>query len=288
MKERLKSFAKKIPGVATAYRQIRDYRLAHSAPKVTPFGFSMVGNHAMEKGTFEPEETKFFKTLIEDADVLVNAGANTGYYCLHALAAHKQVIAFEPMPQNAALLRKNIGINNWTERAEVFEMALGDRSGTVPMYGSGTGASLIKGWASFSPRKPIMIPLSSLDAILGNKLKGKKVMVLVDVEGAEYDLILGAKKLLASDPKPLWMVEVTLWESQPKGRATNPNFLKTFELFWSYDYDAYGLKPDGMVVPVRHEEIREMSISGKKDLQPNIIFIHRASHASKKRLLQGY
>ena len=214
--------------------------------------------------------------LAGEVDTVVNAGANVGYYCLHALQLGKHVIAFEPVPLNAAVLLKNIFANGWQENAEVFPIALGERPGILPLYGGGTGASLIKGWAGFHPGKPTLVPVSSLDAVLNDKLAGSKVLVLIDIEGFEYDLLKGAKKLLAMEPRPLWMVEIVSTEHQPSGRAKNPNFLPTFELFWQHGYEAYGIGKE--IKLITEETVRAHGDAIKKGLcSANFIFIHKTS-----------
>jgi tRNA G37 N-methylase Trm5 len=89
----------------------------------TPWGFKLAGNAAMVQGIFEPAETKLVRNILQNVDILVNVGANIGYYCCHALSMGKQVIAFEPIERNLRYLCKNIKNNGWTG-AEVYPMAL--------------------------------------------------------------------------------------------------------------------------------------------------------------------
>ncbi len=192
--EKIKNVIKKIPFIPTIYRNIRDKRLANRDAAMTPFGFKIIANDSMQQGKFEPVDTKIFRNFVEDADVVIDAGAHVGYYCLQALSLKKHIIAFEPMPLNAKTLLKNISINGWEDNAEVFQLALADKPGILKMYGSGTGASLIKGWAGFSSKKPVLVPSSSLDLVIGNRLAGSNVFILIDVERAEYELLKGAKK----------------------------------------------------------------------------------------------
>ena len=64
----------------------------------------------MQIGEFEPEETEIFLSIIKDVDVLVNVGANVGYYCALALSHNKYVYAFEPIQLNLNTLLKNMKI----------------------------------------------------------------------------------------------------------------------------------------------------------------------------------
>jgi FkbM family methyltransferase len=282
--ENLKKVAKKIPFVASTYRNARDKWMANKKAVVTPFGFKFIGNKAMQLGHFESEDVKIFQKLMEDVDTVVDAGAHAGYYCLQALSFHKHLIAFEPMPLNAKMLLDNITINGWEDNAEVFPIALAEKPGIAKMYGGGTGASLTKGWAGFSPKDPILVPVSSLDTVLNDRLAGSRILVLIDVEGAEYPLLNGAKKLLASDPKPVWMVEIVLLVHQPEGRKENPQFISTFELFWEHGYDAY-ISMGGKVKLLDEKFIRADAEAATKGTSSNFIFVHGSSHKIRKELL---
>ncbi len=273
---KFRELVKSIPGVATVYRRLRDWRLLHAKPRATPFGFKIVGNRAMRDGTYEAGDVKLFRKFAEEVQVVVNSGAHVGYYSLHALALGKHVVAFEPMPLNNAVLCKNVFANDWGDRAEIFQLALGESIGVREMYGLGTGASLVKGWAGLSVKSPVLVPVSTLDTVLGERFKGQKILVLVDVEGSEYELLLGAKKLLNSEPKPVWIVEVTLLEHQPGGEA-NKNFLHTFEIFWGHGYEAHGVV-DGELKLLDRKEIKENPLAVKNSLSSaNFIFIHAKS-----------
>jgi len=192
----------------------------------------------MAKGEFEPAETKLVRELLYDVDVLVNIGANVGYYCCHALSMGKHVIAFEPMQRNLRFLCQNMKINGWRD-VEVFPLALSSKSDVLEIYGADTGASLIKGWAGTPENHVTLVPASTLDLVLGERLRGQRVLVLMDVEGAEFAVLQGATTLMHSDPKPVWMIEVSSFEHQPQGVAVNPNFASTFQLMREAGYAAF-------------------------------------------------
>ena len=271
----MKKILKKLPFVPTIYRNIRESRFARKEPAMTPFGFKMIGSDLMQKGEFEPGDTKIFRRLIKDADVLVDVGAHFGYYCLQALGLGKKIIAFEPMPTNAKLLMKNIALNGLGERAEIFQMALADKPGILEMYGGGMGASLVKGWGGFSSKSPTLVPVSSLDLVIGDRLAGQQVFILIDVEGAEYRLLQGAKKMLNEDPRPIWMVEITYTTHQPGERGGhNPHYLDTFKLFWEAGYDAYSADEQGNLRLLDKKMFNDLA-SAEKQIFSNLAFIHK-------------
>ncbi|HEX4104102.1 MAG TPA: FkbM family methyltransferase, partial [Candidatus Paceibacterota bacterium] len=191
-----------------------------------------------------------------------------------ALQAKKHVIAFEPLVRNCRCLLKNITANGWVDDTEVFPLALAAKPGVAQLYGAGTGASLISGWNYASNHSAV--PISSMDIVFGKRLNGERVLVLVDVEGAEYQLLQGAKVLLASRPKPVWMVEITLDENRPAAR--NPYFLETFKLFRNFDYETYGINAEtGKMEKLSGEQIEMLFASNDKTFIRSFVFMEKTA-----------
>lgn len=104
------------------------------------------------------------------------------------------------------------------------------------LYGtSRTGASLIGSCAGASQFFHRTIALSTLDILLGSRFNGKKVFIKIDVEGVEYEVLLGALVTMDMNPKPTWVIEICLNEYHPDG--INPHFQDMFNLFWQRGYE---------------------------------------------------
>jgi FkbM family methyltransferase len=219
---------------------------------LTPLGFKLTsGLHPayelMRSGGFEIEETTIISRLLPRVDVFVDIGANLGYYTCLALQSGKSVIAFEPQQQNLYCLFQNLIANGWENKAEVFPLALSENPGLLTLYGaSGPSASLIKNWAGYSSRFKKTVPVSTLDKVLAGRVLGRRLFIKIDVEGAEYQVMKGALMMLELSPRPIWLLEICLEEFHPDGY--NPNFLKIFELFWSYGYQAYTATINPMLI----------------------------------------
>lgn len=217
---------------------MRDQLDMMDEPKTTLWGFKLAGNKAMVNGTFEPIETNLVRKFLQEVDVLVNVGANVGYYCCHALSMGKPVIAFEPIQRNLHYLCKNIRANKF-DGVEIFPMALSNKVGVMEIYGGDTGASLVKGWANIPENYSMTVPCSTMDRVLDNRLFGKKVLVLVDIEGAEKWMLEGASKMIVNEPRPIWLIEIMSKDHQPNGININPNLVSVFELFFQNGYQAF-------------------------------------------------
>jgi FkbM family methyltransferase len=272
----LKPVVERSPTLATAYRYFRDNRQILDDPRMTPMGFKLIGNSLMEKGSFEPSETEIVRAILQEVDVVINVGANIGYYCCIALQAGKSVVAFEPAESNLRFLYKNIRANEWDDKIEVYPLALSDRIGIMRLFGGGTGASLVSGWAGSSEKYSQMVPTTTLDNVLGSRFSGKRSFVLVDIEGAEKLMLEGARTFLANEPRPIWMVEISVSDHQPKGVRINPHLLQTFKIFWDNGYEAW--TADSTLRPVLPPEV-EAIVNGGPDTLPthNFLFVAAGS-----------
>lgn len=234
--------------------------------KMTPLGFKLMGSNSihhlgMQKGTFEPEETFLLKELFQNADVFVDIGANIGFYTCLARFAQLHVVAIEPLPKNLNYLYANILENGWKD-VEVFPVGLSERPGLASLYGgSSTGASLIAGWAGSSRLFCRTIPVSTLDTLLNERFAGKKILIKIDVEGAEYPVLLGALHVMRLQQKPTWIVEISLNEFHPEGM--NEYFQQTFELFWQHGYVA--TTADRRSIPIQRADVVGWVKAGRCD-----------------------
>ena len=188
-----------------------------------------------------------------------------------ALDAGKSVIAFEPIPENLHFLLRNIKVNGWESRAQVYPIALSHKRGILEIYGGGTGASLIEGWAQNPSDDMTLVPTSTLDAVLAGQLNNEKILFIIDIEGAEKMMLEGASAFIRRSPKPQWLVEITSHQHQPKGVSVNPHLLETFELFWDAGYEAFAVEET--LRKVNPQEIEElMNSPTAKTGAPNYLF----------------
>ena len=235
-----KIVASRLPGFARAYRTFRDERYASRVEAHhTPFGFTLAGPPGMQDGSFEADEVGLVRRLLNDADVVVDIGANIGFYTCMARQAGKQVVAVEPMRFNLDLLYRNLELNGWRD-VEVWPLGLSNTPGIGTIYGARTGASLMSSWAHNSELFRTSISLTTLDDLLRGRFQGQHILVKIDVEGAEYDVLRGGLETLDRKIQPAWLVEITL-DINRKG--LNPRFADTFQVFMDRGYRAYATTP---------------------------------------------
>lgn len=207
--------------------------MAGRRPKLTPRGFLFAGHSAMEAGTFEPFEATFIADNARRARALIDVGANAGYFACIARREGQHVIAVEPLSANVQLLMTNVASNGWDD-IEVVPVGLSAKPGFAELYGGGTGASLIENWSGTSSVWRRLVPVTTLDILLAGRFPGDRLLIKIDVEGAELDVLKGATETLRRLPAPLWLVEINLTEHHPSG--LNPAFVEVFRLFWQHGY----------------------------------------------------
>ena len=261
----IKSIVYRFPKLALAYQAMRDSSRLENEPQETPLGFKFSGNKQMVEGRFEVLETEIVREQLKNSDILINIGANIGYYCCIALDKGIPVVAFEPVDSNLKFLYANMKANAWDAGIEIFPIALSNNKGLLEIYGGGTGASLVEGGAGTSSNYKRLVPVNTLDNVLGDRFDGKSVFILVDIEGAEKEMLDGASYLLNMEPKPIWMIEITVSTHQPKGVDINPHLLSTFQIFWNAGYKAYTADSNRRLVTF--EEVSNIQNGGENTLQ---------------------
>ncbi len=234
----------------------------------TPFGFNMVvrnhpANRQMLTGEFEKEESNIIRQNLDKADVFIDVGANIGFYSCMALQNKKHVIAIEPQPKNLKCLYRTIAINDWADsQLEIYPVGLSDSVGIKTLYGaSGPSASFIANWAKYNDKYAQTIPMTMLDILVGERFTDKEVFVKIDVEGFEYSVLCGGKATLSRGSRVRWLVEICLQEFHPSGK--NPNYEATFDLFWSYGYQAR--TADSRELIVQPSDVRAWFTQGRCD-----------------------
>lgn len=152
---------------------------------------------------FEKFETELVKKEVKSGDIVLDIGANIGYYSLifsRIVGPKGRVFAFEPDPNNFALLRKNIEINN-LQNVTLIQKAVSDVSKPISFYLCNYNHAQHRIYPSSRCNETITVESITIDEYFSGKEFHDKInFVKMDVEGAEYDVIEGMKKTLKLNP----------------------------------------------------------------------------------------
>jgi len=151
----------------------------------------------------EPYEFKVFTNVMRafKEPTMVDVGSYVGAYTLEGCKMHAHVLALEPDPDNFNVLRKNVELNNCTERIRLLNVAAASVQGRLPLYkGSGADTSSIqKEFPYVIPSIENYVNADTLDNILHCEgwIPGSYIDYLkIDVEGAEVDVLRSATETL--------------------------------------------------------------------------------------------
>jgi FkbM family methyltransferase len=150
-------------------------------------------------GVYGELDTKIIREEIHEGDIVIDVGANIGYYTLifaQLVGKSGKVIAFEPESKNFEILKKNIEINNY-DNVIVEQKIVSEKCGKMKLYVSnsdivGHRIQQMKNLKNF-----IEVESVTLDDYMEKLNLDKKVnFIKIDVEGAEPKVLEGSNKIL--------------------------------------------------------------------------------------------
>lgn len=209
---------------------------------VHPEGDQVISPRLRAEGIWEPYETQLLLALLQPGDVLVDVGANIGYFSLIAAAAvgeQGRVIAFEPHATNFDLLQRNVALNDFASRIECVCAGLSDRAGAGALYVSAENSGDHQIYAGVEQRRSAAIKLLRGADFLRDRLPRIDV-VKIDTQGSEARVVTGLLPLLQQAGDNLRMlVELTpfsLRQAGSSGRQLIEQLASLKLPFWIVDH----------------------------------------------------
>ncbi|HEX7558597.1 MAG TPA: FkbM family methyltransferase [Usitatibacter sp.] len=163
---------------------------------------SNLGSRLMRTGEYEPEMARTLEHYLAASSTFLDVGANEGYFSVMGsklVGPAGRVIAIEPQTRLQAVLKENLRLND-ALRVEVVTAAISDTSGKAKLHISpdtNTGSSSLAQTTAY--RLPTEeVPTKTLLDLLAECRVGTVDLMKMDIEGFEYEAILGSKALFAS------------------------------------------------------------------------------------------
>lgn len=212
-------------------------------------------------GMWEPDTTHWLTEHLRPGDVVVDIGANIGYFSLLAatcVGPTGRVLAFEPVPSIADMLTANVRRNDLP--IEVHRVVVGEAPGTAEVFRSADtniGRSGTSGGAGrvSEGTVPVVRAATALDEELWQRIR----FIKIDVEGDERHVLRGLEPVLAAlSPGAAVLVEVTPDESAAPGDSADDLFARmrglgfaAFAVRNSYEAEQYAHYRRQQPVPLR-------------------------------------
>lgn len=163
-------------------------------------------------GDYEPWIQELLKAELCPGDCYYDVGAHYGFFCLIAtrfVGSTGTVVALEPDPQNAAILKAHVARNDLDQIA-VVEAAVWSGAGRVTFQQASEASNRTQGKVSSDGNgrsAGISVPAVRLDDLVFAEGRRAPDLIKMDVEGAEWEALQGARRLL-TEVKPKWLCEV--------------------------------------------------------------------------------
>ncbi len=177
-------------------------------PDKLPKSFKKTFQSYIISSSWEELTTEMFKKVVKEGDIVVDLGANLGYFTLLAaklVGPKGKVYAFEPEPINYSLLLQNIALNGYDNVVPVPK-AVSNVTGKVRFFldKKDTGAHTI-----YQPSdKGDFIEVESV--VLDEFFKDKNHpinVIKMDIEGAEMAALSGMNRIIRENENLKMFVE---------------------------------------------------------------------------------
>jgi FkbM family methyltransferase len=151
-------------------------------------------------GLDEPSEMAFLLHLLRRGDLFIDIGANVGSFTVLACSIEGvKAIAYEPIPETASKLRRNVLVNDFEMVAEVRMLGVSDTPGTLRFTSNEDSMNHVVGPDEAGVAASIEIEVVRLDDELVDLPVEQSLVLKIDVEGHEHAIIAGARKVLLRD-----------------------------------------------------------------------------------------
>ena len=155
----------------------------------------------------------------KESDIVIDVGAHIGPYTLIAskcVGLNGKVVAIEADPENFNILNRNIQLNKLTN-VIALNYAAYSKEDKIKLYllskgeeSSYTKYNTVMTDRAHNEKKFVEVKANTLDYLLQSSgIKHEDVnWIKIDVEGAEYDVLKGAKNILSKSSNISLLIEI--------------------------------------------------------------------------------
>lgn len=191
---------------------------------------SHLGDFLIREGENEPDMAITLQRYLSPGSVFVDVGANEGYFSVlggQIVGPAGRVVAIEPQSRLRAVVEENIRLNG-LNNVVLYQTAISDAEGVADLYLTpdvNTGASGLTRQNRYAvPTQPV--PTTTLANVLATAGVEKIDLMKMDIEGFEYEAIMGSKDLFRGGRVRAIALELHL--DLIRGRGHDPDELVRF------------------------------------------------------------
>ena len=232
-----------------------------------PYDITSVPFTFLDFGSYDIEENKFLSDIVKDNDVVLDIGANLGWYTINWLKRAKNitVFSFEPMPDIYDNLIQNL-ILNGQQIKNAFNFGLSNVNDELDFFfdTERCGASSMVNLRDTKNTVNVKCTVKRLDDVFPSLGINRLDFIKCDVEGAEKLAFEGGIETIKKY-KPIVFSEMLRKWSKKFGY--HPNDI--INLFRSIDYECY---------IINNDKIEKFGYVDDDTIQTNYLFFHKEKH----------
>ena len=221
---------------------------------------TFIGKVIIQSRQYEPHVTRIFQQYLRPGMVVVDIGANIGYFSLLAASLVGQdgfVYSWEPSPANARMLYASQLANGFTN-IKIVQAAATETSGLLGYFRSSSNGNVAE-IAKASPDEVL-----GAETVMGLRIDdvlpkdARVAFVKIDVEGFEFRAMTGAREMLGRC-RPIVVSEFSPESLLHSSGVSGREYL---EFFASYQYELSLVADDGPVAATTEEVLSRCEQSG--------------------------
>jgi FkbM family methyltransferase len=187
-------------GLRRAYEALLDNLATERLVSRFPGGERVRVAAAYRHVTWNRIEYEAFKSDIEPGHLVLDVGANVGAYAVlfaQWTGPTGHVFAFEPAPEARRGLEHHVRLNGCEERVSVRREAVTSGRGITRFRAIGSSGDNHITTGTSGNSTDVEVPTTSIDEFC-EELRVSPTFIKVDVEGAELDVLRGARRTIAA------------------------------------------------------------------------------------------
>lgn len=178
-------------------------------------------------GVYEPNTATVLKQLLTRGSVLLDVGANVGLFTLLGsrwVGTEGRVLSFEPSSRERKRLDEQVALNRLTN-VIILPQAVADHEGRGRLRVAAAEYAGLNtlgddfGYSGVNVVATEDVPLVTLDAAVAAAGLTRVSVIKLDIEGAEYAALVGARRILR-ELRPVLVVEVARASLSVNNHAT--------------------------------------------------------------------
>jgi FkbM family methyltransferase len=208
-----------------------------------------VSMYLLGKRLSEARELATMKRLLTPGMVVADVGANVGFYTFEMAAAvgpTGRILAFEPDPLNVGMLQSRQR-RSAVQNVEVYGVALGERPGRSTLYSSAYNRADNR--LHPTHQEPHVeaseVEVQTLDDVLSQRDRGSIDAMKIDVQGAEEQVLRGARNTLGRGLRWIW---IEFSPTHLRGAGTQPRALLSY--LQDLDMSVFEVDEEGYLEPL--------------------------------------